>query len=131
MGFEIEKIASAVGGTGNGFELERIAENVGSGSGSGGVSGGGVMFVGVTVNGEDMTFNKTWREIFDAMENHIVVGIVSEDDLDRKYLIVQEAYFNDNYYNVIAQLQDYFINFKALLPDVQPTTSDDGGLLPK
>ena len=78
MSFEIEKIAKAIGGDGNGFEMERIAENVGSGSGGGG-SSGGTLFVHITEDPNDqdtLLMDKTWQEIYDAMaEGFPVFGV--------------------------------------------------------
>ena len=67
MGFELEKIATAIGGEGNGFEMERISEAVENGAGGSGGTGGGILVVNITYDSYDIQwFDKTWKQINDA-----------------------------------------------------------------
>ena len=70
MAFEIEKIAKSISGDGNGFEIERIANNVGGGSGSS--SGGGLVIPEYDV--DDVARTATCNMTYSEIEAAIIAG---------------------------------------------------------
>ena len=62
---------ATVGGTE--YVLDRVNGWVEPGSGGGGGGGSGVLVVGVTIDGNTATLDKTWQEIYDASQAGVVV----------------------------------------------------------
>ena len=101
MGFELEKIANAVGGEGTGFELERIANGVESGGGSGSGSDGSVPGLLITYDSEQKKYVAD-KDCDEAM------ALFEAGKLIYAVVFKEPAYDGSiqNYYYVLSEIND-------------------------
>lgn len=85
-----------------------------------GVANGGVLVVGATIDSDKMVLDKTWQEIYDALQGGVFISMPTQPGATQKDIIIaKSAGIEDEYYFV--SVPDYNISFETESADGYPS----------